>query len=90
MRQRTDKDNGVSVGGLSRREVDPDRSSCATMVFDHDSLLQYFRHALGDNASQNVGCAAGRKRHHEAQVMIGERLRGGRLDKVAMRVAKRD
>jgi hypothetical protein len=90
MRKRTDEHDGVSVGGLSGRELDPDRSSCATMVFDHDSLPQDFRHALGENASQNVGGTAGRKGHHEAQIMVGECLRGGRLDKVAKRVAKRD
>ena len=77
-RARTDDADGVAVGiGLGDR-IGAERAGLSAAVIDHDRLLGQFRHALADDAGDDVVGTAGRKRHDQFYRFFGKILRGGR------------
>jgi hypothetical protein len=58
---------GSRLGGFGRA----DGAARAALVFDHQGLAELLAHALGDQAGDDVGGAAGSERHDHAYGMAG-------------------
>ena len=56
----------VAVGIGSRRNLHADVAGCTRAVIDHDLFLEQFGHARLQNASDKIGGATRRERHHHA------------------------
>ena len=69
---------GVAVRGGARDLLGADHRVGAGPVLDHDRLSPVLAHALRDHAREDVGRAAGRKRHDDADRPAGKRLGGRR------------
>ncbi len=67
----------VAVGGRACRHLAADVAARAGTVVHHHRLAQLGAHALGDDARQDVGGAAGRERHDDGDGLARERLGGG-------------
>ena len=67
--------DGVAVG-RAPRDLDRRRHRAgAGPVLDHERLAEAIRQLLTDQPAQNVGAAAGSKRHHEVDLTVGIVLR---------------
>ena len=66
-RDRVDRDkNGVAVRRALGGVLDPDGAIGARLVLDVNLLAECARQVLGDEAGADIGRAACRKRHDEA------------------------
>ena len=61
----------VAVRRRPRHGFGADAAAGATAVFDHHGLAQGIRYAVADDAADNVGIAAGGKRHDQADRPLG-------------------
>jgi hypothetical protein len=60
----------------ARRRRDPDIAAGAAAVLDHELLAELASELLRHDAGDDVGRAAGRERHHQADGLGGIGLRG--------------
>jgi len=91
--RRGDADSGA-VGRRLRHRLDADIAAGAGAVFDHDLCAEGRRELLRDDARNDVGAAAGRERHDQADRSLRPRavcgLRGGGGRKRGARNQERD
>jgi hypothetical protein len=64
----------LTVGRGFRYDVGTDRATSATPIVDDDSRLQRFPQHLRKRSRDDVGGAAGRERHDDADLFAGEHL----------------
>ena len=65
----------LPIGDRPRDGVGPDRAARAATIIDHDRRLERFAQHLRQRPGDDVGRTTGRERHHEADLLAGERLR---------------
>ena len=68
---RTVYPSGLGAGG----RLGADIAAGARLVFDHHLLAPDFGQPVGDDASDDVGPAAGRERHHKPHEAVRPGLR---------------
>ena len=65
----------VAIGGCLCDRIGAEHAGLAAAIVDHNRLLRDFRHALADQARDDVVGAAGRKRHDQLDRFAWEILR---------------
>ncbi len=76
-RTRADDADRVTVGRRLCDGIGAEHAALAAAVFDHDRLLDQFRHALADHARDDVVGTAGWERHDQLDWLVREILRRG-------------
>ncbi|MCY1383335.1 hypothetical protein D9M69_714530 [compost metagenome] len=64
----------VAVGRRAGQLLGKDRATRSGFVFDHHGLFPFRAQRVAQHAGQDVGGAAGREGHDQADGMIGEGL----------------
>jgi hypothetical protein len=70
----------IAVGRGLRHPRRADHAAGTAHIFDDHLLAQHLGKPPADDASEHVGAAAGRERHHHGQRAVGPVLRGGFTD----------
>ncbi len=74
----------IAVGNPVGDGFGADRAACATAVIDDERLPELARHAVGRDAADDVGRAAGREGddqgHRPGRIPLGERLRAAQRE----------